>query len=204
MIGFLRGEILIKQPPMLVMDVQGVGYELEAPMTTFYNLPDTGQSATVYTHMVVREDAQLLYAFTDLKQRGLFRSLLRVNGVGPRVALAILSGLSAEEFYTCVMNDDATQLTRVPGIGRKTAQRLLVEMRDKLTPDDESGLPAIASAPAGGKPVANPAQDAISALISLGYKSVDATRAVRSLPDKDVSSEEMIRQALQSITGGAR
>ncbi len=139
MIGFLRGEILIKQPPMLVMDVQGVGYELEAPMTTFYNLPDTGQVATVYTHMVVREDAQLLYAFTDLKQRGFFRSLLRVNGVGPRVALAILSGLSAEEFYTCIMNDDATQLTRVPGIGRKTAQRLLVEMRDKLTPDDESG-----------------------------------------------------------------
>lgn len=204
MIGYLRGEILIKQPPMLVMDVQGVGYELEAPMTTFYNLPDTGQPATVYTHMVVREDAQLLYAFTDLKQRGLFRSLLKVNGVGPRVALAILSGLSAEEFYTCVMNEDATQLTRVPGIGRKTAQRLLVEMRDKLTPDNESGMPAITSAPAGTSPVANPAQDAISALISLGYKPVDATRAVRSLTDKDASSEELIRQALQSITGGAR
>ncbi|MDH3693755.1 MAG: Holliday junction branch migration protein RuvA [Gammaproteobacteria bacterium] len=203
MIGFLRGEILIKQPPMLVLDVQGVGYELEAPMTTFYNLPDTGQPATVYTHMVVREDAQRLYAFTDLKQRGLFRSLLRVNGVGPRVALAILSGLSAEEFFACVMNDDATQLTRVPGIGRKTAQRLLVEMRDKLTPDDESGLPAIASAPVGTV-AANPAQDAISALISLGYKPADATRAVRSLPDKEASSEELIRQALQSITGGAR
>ncbi len=201
MIGFLRGEILTKQPPMLVLDVQGVGYELEAPMTTFYDLPDVGQPARVYTHMVVREDAQLLYAFTDLKQRSLFRSLLRVNGVGPRVALAILSGLSANEFFTCVMNEDASQLTRVPGVGRKTAQRLLVEMRDKLTPD-ESGLPAIASAPAGAAP--SPVQDAVSALIALGYKSVDASRAVRALPDKDISSEEMIRQALQAITGGAR
>lgn len=198
MIGFLRGDLTLKQPPLLVMDVQGVGYELEAPMTTFYDLPEVGQKVTLYTHFVVRDDAQLLYAFTRVRQRDLFRALLKVNGVGPRVGLAILSGLTAEEFYTCVTSEDVNQLTRIPGIGRKTAQRLIIEMKDKLeggqihfTPEDASVVTSS---------TASAAQDAISALIALGYKSLEATRAVRAIKDDSMNSEDLIRQALRNIS----
>ncbi|MEK9134018.1 MAG: Holliday junction branch migration protein RuvA, partial [Pseudomonadota bacterium] len=135
MIGRLQGVLLRKEPPALMLDVGGVGYELEAPMTTFYELPAVGERVTLYTHLVVREDAHLLYGFVREAQRRLFRELLKVNGVGPRVALAVLSGLSDEEFCRCVAEEDIARLTKVPGIGRKTAERLVIEMRDKLPKD---------------------------------------------------------------------
>ena len=135
MIGRLQGVLSRKEPPALMLDVGGVGYELEAPMTVFYELPAVGERVTLYTHLVVREDAHLLYGFVREAQRRLFRELLKVNGVGPRVALAVLSGLSDEEFCRCVAEEDIARLTKVPGIGRKTAERLVIEMRDKLPKD---------------------------------------------------------------------
>ena len=198
MIGFLSGTVLTKQPPWLLVNVGGVGYELEAPMTTFYDLPDVGENVELHTHLVVREDAQLLYAFSRLNQRELFRNLLKVNGVGPRVALAILSTMNAEEFQACVMAEDAVQLTRVPGIGRKTAERLLVEMRDKVDQLLSATGTVSQSAPQAAGQTPDPATDAITALIALGYKPADATRHIRSL-DKDLSSEQMIREALRNM-----
>ena len=198
MIGFLSGIILTKQPPWLLVNVGGVGYELEAPMTTFYDLPDVGEKVELHTHLVVREDAQLLYAFSRLNQRELFRNLLKVNGVGPRVALAILSTMNAEEFQACVMAQDAVQLTRVPGIGRKTAERLLVEMRDKVDQLLNASGAAGINVPQASISAADPATDAITALIALGYKPVDATKQIRSL-DGDLSSEQMIREALRNM-----
>ena len=198
MIGFLTGTVLTKQPPWLLVNVGGVGYELEAPMTTFYDLPAVGEKVELHTHLVVREDAQLLYAFSRLNQRELFRNLLKVNGVGPRVALAILSTMNAEEFQACVIAEDAVQLTRVPGIGRKTAERLLVEMRDKVDQLlNASGVSGI-NAPVTSAQRADPATDAITALIALGYKAVDATKQIRSL-EKDLTSEQMIREALRNM-----
>jgi len=132
MIAWLKGQLLEKQAPTILLDVNGVGYELEAPMSTFYELPSVGEQVVVFVHMVVREDAQLLFGFASKQQRELFRSLIRVNGVGPKVALAILSTLSAQELLTCMLNEDVTQLCKVPGIGKKTAQRLVVEMKDRL------------------------------------------------------------------------
>ena len=150
-------------------------------MTTFYDLPDVGDKVELHTHLVVREDAQLLYAFSRLNQRELFRNLLKVNGVGPRVALAILSTMNAEEFQACVMAEDAVQLTRVPGIGRKTAERLLVEMRDKVDQLLSASGTAVTSATPVSAVQTDPATDAITALIALGYKPADATRQIRSL-----------------------
>jgi len=199
MIAYLRGRLLEKRPPVVVLDVQGVGYELEAPMTTFYELPEPGTDVVLHTHLVVREDAQLLYGFVDGRQRDLFRSLLRVNGVGPRVGLAILSSLSAQEFLRCVADDDLLRLTKVPGIGRKTAQRLLVEMRDRIAITAPADVEHADESGAG----LNPVHDAISALISLGYKPLDASRAVRQVNGNDLSSEDLIRQALRSLAGGA-
>ncbi len=199
MIASLRGKLLQKRPPVLVIDVQGVGYELEAPMTTFYDLPPVGGDTLLYTHLVVREDAQRLYGFSHAQQRDLFRSLLRVNGVGPRVALAILSGLSIEEFLACMTEQDVERLIRVPGIGRKTAQRLIVEMRDK-------SVDAVLSESSGPtntvqRVAPDPIGDAVSALIALGYKPVEASRVVRRVAAEGGSSEEIIRQALRSLSG---
>lgn len=198
MIGFLSGTVLTKQPPWLLVNVGGVGYELEAPMTTFYDLPDVGEKVELHIHLVVREDAQLLYAFSRLNQRELFRNLLKVNGVGPRVALAILSTMNAEEFQSCIMAEDAVQLTRVPGIGRKTAERLLVEMRDKV--DQLLNAPGVSGADAqlASSNAADPASDAITALIALGYKPAEASKHIRSL-EGDMSSEQMIREALRNL-----
>ena len=197
MIAWIQGTLQEKQPPTILVNVNGVGYELEAPMSTFYELPAVEQTVTLFVHMVVREDAQLLYAFSNRQQRELFRSLIKVNGVGPKVALAVLSTLSASELMQCMANEDVDQLIRVPGIGKKTAQRLVVEMKDRLQREfgDLAAEAAVESAGAS-----NPRQDAIQALTSLGYKSSDAGRAVRSLAD-DLSSEEMIRQALRSLSG---
>ncbi|NOZ10760.1 MAG: Holliday junction branch migration protein RuvA [Gammaproteobacteria bacterium] len=195
MIGQLRGTLLTKQPPLLMLEVGGVGYELEAPMTTFYDLPDTGSQVTLHTHLVVRDDAHLLYGFSRRPQRELFRSLLRVNGVGPRVALAILSGLSTEEFVACVTNEDVARLTQVPGIGRKTAERLIVEMRDRVLPQASGGVNVAEQTTATPDPVA----EAVHALIALGYKPQEASRAVRATNLKEGSSEEIIRQALKGM-----
>lgn len=199
MIGQLTGTLLAKQPPALLLDVQGVGYELEAPMTTFYELPEEGNSLTLLTHLVVREDAQLLFGFSSLPQRDLFRMLLRVSGIGPRVALAILSGLSVEEFSRCINSDNVARLIKVPGVGRKTAERVILEMRDKPMP----GLEAGADAPVQdeGEDARN---DAISALTALGYKPQAAEKVIGQLADQANTSEALIRLALQSLSGGGR
>lgn len=201
MIGSLTGILAVKRPPALVLDVHGVGYELEAPMTTFYELPNTGAEVTLHTHLVVREDAQLLYGFTSVQQRDLFRNLLKVSGVGPRVALAVLSGLTTEDFLACMAAEDVDRLTRVPGIGRKTAQRLIVDMRDRITRQMEGvELPAAASAQTGAT---NPVHDAVSALIALGYKPLEASRAIRSIAVDGLGSEDIIREALRHLAGNA-
>lgn len=195
MIAWLEGVLLEKQAPSILLNVNGVGYELEAPMTTFYELPAVGGTAVLFVHMVVREDAQLLFGFATKQQRELFRSLIKVNGVGPKVALAILSTLSAQELMACMINEDIKQLCKVPGIGNKTAQRLVVEMKDRL--EKEFGDVALeASASAGG----NDRNDAIAALVALGYKNTDASRVVKTFAS-DLSSEELIRQALRSLSG---
>ncbi len=197
MIACLRGTLLEKRPPALVVDVRGVGYELEAPMTAFYELPDSGAEVLLHTHLVVRDDAHMLFGFTNTRQRDLFRSLLKVSGVGPRVALAVLSSLSADEFIACIAEEDVARLSKVPGIGRKTAQRLVVEMGDRLL-KQVGELPAstmIASARS------DPVHDAVGALISLGYKAVDASRAVRAVAADGLSSEEIIRLALRALAG---
>jgi Holliday junction DNA helicase RuvA len=196
-IGRLRGVLLRKEPPALLVDVGGVGYELEAPMTTFYELPAVGEPVTLHTHLVVREDAHLLYGFAREAQRRLFRDLLKVNGVGPRVALAVLSGLSDEEFTRCVAEEDIARLTKVPGIGRKTAERLVIEMRDKLPKDIP--LPATPVTADGPTAPADPVSEAVSALVSLGYKPNEASRAVRGIASKGLSAEEIIRQALKGM-----
>lgn len=193
MIGRLRGTLAAKNPPQLLLDVNGVGYELEAPMPTFYELPAVGESVTLFTHLVVREDAQLLYGFSRAGQRALFRSLLKVNGVGPRVALAVLSGVAEDELARCVAQDDVARLTQVPGIGRKTAERLIVELRGKLLSGGDGaarGAPALATDPVG---------EAVSALIALGYKPNEASRAVRGIKGENLSSEALIREALKGM-----
>ena len=197
MIAWLKGQLLEKQPPLILLDVNGIGYELEAPMSTFYELPDVGQTAELYVHMVVREDAQLLFAFASKQQRELFRSLVRVNGVGPKVALAILSTLTAQELLACMVNEDVTQLCKVPGIGKKTAQRLVVEMKDRLEKEFADVEFDNASQQSSAN---NDRNDAISALVSLGYKNADAANVIKALPS-DLSSEELIRQALRSLSG---
>jgi Holliday junction DNA helicase RuvA len=200
MIGRLRGELVYKRPPQLMLDVGGVGYELEAPMSTFYELPAVGGPVTLFTHLAVREDAQVLYGFVREPERGLFRSLLKVTGVGPRIGLAILSGMDAYRFTQCIEQEDEAALIRVPGIGRKTAQRLIVEMRDRLD-GLGTGLPAAAgTSPRPGSGEDSALADAVSALVALGYKPVDANRMARSVDDGAKTSEEIIRGALRSVT----
>ncbi|MBL4670859.1 MAG: Holliday junction branch migration protein RuvA [Arenicella sp.] len=197
MIAWLKGELLEKQAPSLLLNVNGVGYELEAPMTTFYDLPAEGETATLFVHMVVREDAQLLFGFSSRQQRELFRSLIKVNGVGPKVALAVLSTLSAQELLQCMADEDFNTLCKVPGIGKKAAQRLVVEMKDRL--EKEFGDVALEQRGFGGG-VNSARNDAIEALVSLGYRPADASRVVKGL-EKDLSSEDLIRQALRTLSG---
>jgi Holliday junction DNA helicase RuvA len=199
MIGRLRGELVYKQPPFLMVDVNGVGYELEAPMSTFYDLPLQGGQVTLFTHLAIRDDAHVLYGFISDTERALFRTLLKVSGVGAKMALAILSGMSAEEFALCIQRDDTAALVRLPGIGKKTAERLIVEMRDRLDriePVSGVSLPRTQSA---GLVVETPQSDALGALIALGYKPNDASRMVRSVECEDLSSEEIIRLALRAV-----
>jgi Holliday junction DNA helicase RuvA len=196
MIGLLRGRILGKQPPQLLIDVNGVGYEVDAPMTTFYNLPGVGEEVTLFTHLAVREDAHTLFGFMQLSDRDLFRCLLKVNGVGARLALGILSGMEAGQFIACVQSGDAAALVRLPGIGKKTAERLIIELRDRLPKAGEGGLVTSGAQPAH---VVNPVEDAVSALVGLGYKPQEASRMVRAINAVELSSEEIIRQALQGM-----
>ncbi len=204
MIGRIRGELLEKQPPQLLVDVRGVGYELEAPMSTFFRLPGLGDVVDLHTHFVVREDAQLLYGFATREERALFRALIKVNGVGPKLALTILSGIDSNDFARCVAHDDTAALVRLPGVGKKTAERLIVEMRDKLNdwiPSESTGMFSLEGA---GPAVAAPGdsrQEAESALIALGYKPAQATKAiaeaVKTQGDEDL--EALIRHALKAM-----
>jgi holliday junction DNA helicase RuvA len=189
-IGSLAGLLVQKSPPALLVEVAGVGYELEAPMSTFYQLPPVGQAVRLLTHLVVREDAHFLYGFGTDGERALFRALLKVSGVGPRIALAILSGSSAEAFAACVQAGDVAALTRIPGVGRKIAERLIVEMRDRLAVQAGAVNAAVAAAPMGV------AAEAYSALLALGYRPGEATRLLKNA-DPSGSTEDLIRGALQ-------
>ncbi len=195
MIGFLRGKLVSKSPPQLVVDVQGVGYEVEAPMTTFYDLPALGEDIKLFTHLVVREDAHILFAFSTENDQGMFRTLIKVNGVGPKLALTILSGQSAEEFHRCIHDNDVQALVRLPGIGKKTAERLIIEMRDRLPDISESS--ASNQGGTSSQTIKNPKQEAISALCALGYKPQDASKMVQNISQQDKTCEDIIRLALQ-------
>ena len=195
MIGRLVGRLIRKQPPALLIDVEGVGYELEAPMTAFYSLPDLEQEVIVHTHLVIRDDAHLLFGFTDIEQRDLFRLLLTVSKVGPRVGLAILSGLTTEDLVSCISVGNVDQLTRIPGVGRKTAERLIIDLRDKL----EAFENKVSSLPSK---VPTPEQDAVSVLLKFGYKRNEAIRAVRESNEKSGSTDELIKHALYNLTKG--
>ena len=195
MIGRLRGIILEKQAPDLVLDVQGVGYEIAAPMSTFCSLPAINEEVSLFTHLVVLEDAQLLYGFATTRERLLFRSLLKVNGVGAKLALTILSGSDVDDFSRSVQEGDADSLTRLPGVGKKTAERLIIEMRDRLKGiSGAMGLKPVVSAAAS---LAGAKDEAIEALISLGYKPVEADKMIRVLASDGLTTEELIRMALQ-------
>ncbi|HUO96502.1 MAG TPA: Holliday junction branch migration protein RuvA [Steroidobacteraceae bacterium] len=194
MIGWLRGRLAAKQPPALVVDVNGVGYECEAPMSTFYTLPETGAEVVLRTHLVVREDAHILYAFASEDERRLFRSLLKVSGVGPKIALGILSGISVNDFMLCIEAQDPDPLVRVPGVGRKTAERVLIDMRDRVK-ELAAGAP---SAPAR---LGSAQQEAFSALVALGYKPAEVVRLLKGAGDEQSSVEELIRRALKAAAG---
>ncbi len=198
MIGLLRGRIVRRHPPFLLVDVAGVGYEVEAPMSTFYALPEGEGEVILHTHLAVREDAHILYAFAREGDRALFRALLKVNGVGGKMALAILSGMTADEFALCVQAGDIAALTRVPGVGKKTAERLVVEMRDRLEGLSGNAAPLQPMAtPAAGSTPADPVADALSALVALGYKPADASRMVRAVDAAGCGTEDIIKAALQ-------
>ena len=191
MIGSLRGRISAKSPPQLTVEVGGVGYEIEDPMSTFFHLPAVGAEVQLLTHLVVREDAHVLYGFGSEAERRLFRSLIKVSGVGPKIALGLLSGISVSEFQQCVQSQDVAALTRIPGVGRKTAERLIVEMRDRLAaPELTTGAPG-----AGG--AGSPEAEAYAALVALGYRPGEATRLLKGAGTGTHSTEELIRRALQ-------
>ena len=195
MIGFLRGTLVSKRPPQLTVDVGGVGYDLETPLSTFYRLPEAGEPLTLLTHLLVREDAHLLYGFSTEAERALFRKLLKVSGVGARIALGILSGISAEGFRRCVLERDLITLTRIPGIGRKTAERLVVAMADSIEQLDGDEP--------GGAMAANGAEgEAHGALLALGYKPAEATQLLAELDTAQLGAEELIREALKRAHTG--
>ena len=204
MIGSLRGRLTVKQPPQLLIEVGGVGYELEAPMSTFYALPAPGEEVRLLTHLVVREDAQVLYGFMREEERRPFRPLIKVSGVGPKIALAILSGSDADAFASCIAAGDTASLIRIPGIGRKTAERLVLELRDRVT-THAGATPTLGEATGGG-----PRGEALAALSALGYRPAEATRMVDAavgeggagVADAPTSTEEIIRRALQSAAFG--
>jgi holliday junction DNA helicase RuvA len=188
MISRIQGVLTEKNPPQVVVVAHGVGYEIDVPMSTFYHLPRTGENVELLTHLVVREDAHLLYGFLTAGERTAFRQLLKVSGVGPKVALAVLSGLSVDDLAVAIASQDAARLTKVPGIGKKTAERLVLELRDKLAPGT-----------AGGRAQASPARgDVVNALLALGYNDREAQAAVKELP-AELALADAIRQALKHL-----
>ena len=190
MIGRISGKLVEKHPPQVMVECGGVAYEIDVPMSTFYHLPRTGDDVTLLTHLVVREDAHLLFGFLTAAERGAFRQLLKISGVGPKVALAVLSGLSVDDLAAAVASEDAARLTRVPGIGKKTAERLVLELRDKL---------AFAPAPSTPEGAAGAARaDVANALLALGYNEREAQAAIKQLP-ADLPIADAIRQALKSL-----
>jgi Holliday junction DNA helicase RuvA len=194
-IGFLKGRLAVKQPPMLMVDVNGVGYEMEAPMSTFYGLPATGEAVALFTHLVVREDAHILYAFGTDGERRLFRGLLKVSGVGPKIALGILSGASVDDFLRTIEAEDVAMLTRIPGIGRKTAERVIIEMRDSVK---KLSMPAAGAGAVEPGATLSAQGEAFSALIALGYKPPEVARLLKSINEPGLSTTEIIRRALKS------
>ncbi len=192
MIGRLTGLLLEKQPPLVLVDVQGVGYEINVPMSTFYNLPTIGVKITLHTYLVVREDAHLLFGFATEAERRAFRQLVKISGVGARTALAVLSGLSVTDLHQAVAAQDSRRIIKIPGIGRKTAERLLLELRDKL----DSGMVDIDDSSTASSKVAS---DVLNALLSLGYNDREASWAIKQLPS-DVAVSEGIRQALKLLS----
>jgi len=200
-IGWLSGVLRAKHPPALLLDVGGVGYELEAPMSTFAELPATGESVSLYTHLIVREDAHHLFAFSREREREVFRALLKVNGVGAKVALAILSGMDGETFARCVHDGDTASLTRLPGIGKKTAERVVMEMRDRLAGFPDAGGAPMPGAGSAAMPAQDPVSEAVSALIALGLKPQEASRRIASLDAEGRPPEELVRLALRAMAG---
>ncbi len=202
-IGRLRGILLEKQPPEVLIEVNGIGYEVQMPMSCFYELPNLGEEAIIYTHFVVREDAQLLYGFNTVKERALFREVIKANGVGPKLGLGILSGMTASQFVTCVEREDVSTLVKLPGVGKKTAERLVVEMKDRLKGWGAGDLftPFTDAAPTDSGVAAskNAEDEAVSALLALGYKPTQASKVVAQIAKPDMSSEQLIREALKSM-----
>ncbi|MGB2079072.1 MAG: Holliday junction branch migration protein RuvA [Vibrio sp.] len=200
MIGRLRGLIIEKQPPEVLIEVGGVGYEIQMPMSCFYELPNVGQEAIVYTHFVVREDAQLLYGFNTVKERALFREVIKANGVGPKLGLGILSGMTASQFVTCVEHEDISALVKLPGVGKKTAERLVIEMRDRLkgwVTQDLFNQPIVDTHSVMGEQ--NAQDEALSALESLGYKPATAAKVIKQVAKPQMSAEDIIKDALKSM-----
>lgn len=196
MIGYLKGTLVAKHPPELLLDVGGVGYEIHAPMSTFYNLPEPGQGVALFTHLAVSDTAHTLFGFLQVEDRTLFRALIKVSGVGPKLALTILSGISTAEFAQAIAGSDTAMLVRLPGIGKKTAQRLIIDMKDPL---DKLDLIALSSGTPGSDGLAG--REAFSALQALGYKDAEIRRMLKDLDTDSCSTEELIRQALK---GGAQ
>lgn len=197
MIGRLRGELVEKNLPTCLLDVGGVGYEIETSLTTFNSLPEIGSEIVLYTHFVVREDAQLLYGFLDQSERRIFRALIKVNGVGPRLALTLLSGMIPSDFIACIQGKDVDSLVRLPGVGKKTAERLIVEMQDRL---DEWGVPEIGTGQVAVKSTAGSiARDAETALTGLGYRPQEAARAISLVQVEGLEVEELIKEALKNM-----
>ncbi|WP_434525012.1 Holliday junction branch migration protein RuvA [Photorhabdus asymbiotica] len=204
MIGRLRGIVLEKQPPLVLLETNGVGYEVHMPMTCFYELPDIGQETVLFTHFVVREDAQLLYGFNDKQERALFRELIKVNGVGPKLALAILSGMSAQQFVSAIEQEAIASLVKLPGVGKKTAERLVVEMKDRFkglngdlfNQNSDINLPATAKQTTSDVDIE---AEAAAALVSLGYKPQEASRMVSKVAKPGADCETLIREALRAV-----
>ncbi len=192
MIGAIKGRLLLKQPPQLLVDVGGVGYEIEAPMSTFYKLPAVGETVSLHTHLTVREDAHLLFGFATATEKALFRELIRISGVGPKLALAILSGMGVDEFWITVRAGDAVRLTKLPGVGRKTADRLIVEMRDRA---DRAELTPVL--PGAASVDATPLQEARHALATLGYKPAEIQRFTEAVYKDGMNTEQIIQEALK-------
>ena len=199
MIGRLHGKLISKTPPQLLVDCQGVGYEVEAPMTTIWALPELNETVTLLTHLVVRDDAHLLFGFATEAERALFRSLLKVSGIGAKVALSILSGIETDEFIRCVNSGDSARLTALPGIGKKTAERLVVEMRDRVAELPDSIVTTGGGLASSKTSPADPATDAISGLVALGYKPAEASKLIHALDPEDKTSEDLIREALKNL-----